>query len=721
MNRSQSMRNNIIAVSALCFVPFTLAWAQEQTGVVATEEKPNEAKQLKEVVVTSDLWQTLLTDIPASVTVFDSETLRNPNIRHFGDLIERTPNLTFAGGTSRPRFFQLRGIGENSQFEGETPDSAVSFLMDDIDFTGIASVASAFDVEQVEVLRGPQAGAFGVNAAAGMVRMVSVAPTPYWTGRTEVTAGQESLFAAGLAFGGPLIERNPEELMFRFSMYHNQNDNFRRNVFLNKDTNAQDEWTSRLRLTWNPQRDLKVDATIFHAYLDNGYDEFALDNNGRRTFSDQPGRDFQRSTGGSVRTTFDGWNEVRLTSITTTTFTDSIYSYDEDWTSASYQGFSELMRDRRTFAQEFRLDSAPAAGRVLGLIDRWTVGAFASVLDEQTPYTSQNPNRVNIVNSDLTLKNFALYGQAARDLTTKDRLTLGLRVERIDAEGNGNRARFRETATPQFDRQFAFGSEFDDTLLGGKLTWEHDLTQNYMFFASVARGYKAGGINVDPRIDPTSGDPTTYGTEVIWNYETGVRAKWDRVTASITGFYMDRSNTQVRDSAGFGGNFRFFTDNGDQSSIFGTEFEATVALTNEWFFYGTFGTMSSDIDAFRLSNNNLGGGRELAHTPSYTWSLGTRYQHDSGFFATLDLTGRDDYFQSNNHNERLDAFTNVNCSIGYAKDDWTVSLWARNLLNEDYAQRVFFFGNDENIAFAPRRYESLAPAQQIGVTIRRDF
>lgn len=702
---------------SLGFLPLACGFAQEIEP--KKEEPSSQGKELKEVVVTSDLWQTLLTDIPASVTVFDSETLKNPNIRHFGDLIERTPNLTFAGGTSRPRFFQLRGIGENSQFEGETPDSAVSFLMDDIDFTGIASVASAFDVEQVEVLRGPQAGAFGVNAAAGMVRMVSVAPTPYWTGRTEVTAGQESLFAAGLAFGGPLIERNPEELMFRFSMYHNQNDNFRKNVFLNEDTNAQDEWTSRLRLTWNPSADLRVDTTLFHAYLDNGYDEFALDNNGRNTFSDQLGRDFQRSTGGSVRVTFDGWNDVRLTSITTSTFTDSIYSYDEDWTSASYEGFSELMRDRRTFSQEFRLDSAADAPRLLGLIDRWTLGAFASVLDEQTPYTSENPSRINLVNSDLTLKNFALYGQAARDLTSKDRLTLGLRAEHIDAEGNGNRARYRK-ALDVFDRQFAFGSEFDDTLVGGKLTWEHDLTQTYMFFASVARGYKAGGVNVDPRISPADGDPTTYDTEQIWNYETGVRARWDRVTASITGFYMDRSNTQVRDSAGFGGDFRFFTDNGDESYIVGTELEATMSLTDEWFFYGTLGTMSSDIDTFRLTNNNIGGGRELAHTPSYTWSLGTRYQHSSGLFATLDITGRDDYFQSNNQNERLDSFTNVNASIGYAKDGWMITLWARNLLNEDYAQRVFFFGNEEP-DFDPARYESLAPAQQIGVTIRRDF
>ena len=82
-------------------------------------------------------------------------------------MINAIPNLTWTGGTSRPRYIQIRGIGENSQFEGETPDSTVRFLVDDLDFTGVGTIGNLFDVQQVEVLRGPQAGAFGANAAGG--------------------------------------------------------------------------------------------------------------------------------------------------------------------------------------------------------------------------------------------------------------------------------------------------------------------------------------------------------------------------------------------------------------------------------------------------------------------------------------------------------------------------------------------------------------------------
>lgn len=683
------------------------------------QESQTAEDSLAPLVVTADLWQSELAKLPASVTIYDTQTLESPGIAHFADLIERTPNLTSTGGTSRPRYFQLRGIGENSQYEGETPDSAVRFLIDDIDFTGIASVASTFDTRQIEILRGPQAGAFGANAAGGLIRLVSNEPTPFWTGRYEMSAGDDSLFASGLAVGGPLIARDPEELMFRFSIHHHQSDGFRKNASLNQNTNARDEWTSRMRIIWNQNPDLRIDATVFHSDLNNGFDEFALDNNGRLTFSDMPGKDLQRSTGGSIRTHFSGWENVTLTSITNTTHTDSRYSYDDDWTAASYMGFSDLARKRETWSQELRLNSKPGTPRALGL-DRWTLGLFASILDEQSKYTNEDPGNIRFLDTDLNSKNFALFGQAGRDITERDRITLGLRLEHIRSSGDGVRNRFRK-GPATFDPSFAFSSRFNDTLFGGKLAWEHDINDNLMAFASITRGYKGGGINVDARINPGAGDPVAYDTERIWNYEAGLRGNWDRITASLTGFHLDRRNTQVRDSAGFGGNYRFFTDNANKATVTGAEIETSVAANEALSFYASLALMSSDIDTFTLSNGNTGGGRTLANTPSYAWSLGARYDHESGLFGTIDLAGRNDYFESNNHGEKRDSFTTVNASIGYTRNDWTVSLWVRNLFGERYAQRVFFFGNDPGTGYTPTRYESLAPPRQIGVTLSREF
>ena len=92
---------------------------------------------LEVVRVTADLWASPLDRIAASVTVVDDAALRERQIRHFGDLLDQLPNLTWTGATSRPRYLQIRGIGENSQYEGETPDSAVRFVLDDLDLTGL--------------------------------------------------------------------------------------------------------------------------------------------------------------------------------------------------------------------------------------------------------------------------------------------------------------------------------------------------------------------------------------------------------------------------------------------------------------------------------------------------------------------------------------------------------------------------------------------------------
>ncbi len=673
---------------------------------------------LETLVVTGDLWESPLEQVAASVSVIDNDLLQSNGVRHFGDLINGIPNLTTTGGTSRPRFFQIRGIGENSQFEGETPDSSVRFVVDDLDFTGLGMVGSTFDVSQVEVLRGPQAGAFGANAAGGLIRMVTNAPTPYWTGMAETTVGEDSLWSSGFAAGGPLLKRNAEELMMRLAVEHSQSDGFRRNQTLMEDTNARDEWMARLRTIWNPSADLSVDSTFFFSDQNNGYDEFALDNNGWNTFSDEPGRDEQNSLAGSIRATYDGWRGVRFTSVSSLGAVDSLYSYDDDWTSAadpgaSYQGFSEVNRDRTTFNQEFRLDSSADAERI-GIIDRWTLGTFISAVDESGFYTNTNPDRVKSLATDYSSTNFALFGQAAHDLNETNRIVLGLRTERIEIDGSG-------VAREDGVLESAVDEQYDDVLFGGKLTYEHDVNEQLMAFASATLGYKAGGINNDARIDVAGGDPLSYDTETLWNYEIGVRANAfdNKLQGSLTAFYMMRSDSQVRDSAGLGGDYRFFTDNGDDSVIQGIEAEGIYELGGNWSVLGSFALMGSEIDRFTVSNGNVGGGGNLPNTPSYGYSIGLRYQPKLGFFGNFEFLGKDSYLESLSNQEERSSFDVLNTSIGYRGENWSLTLWARNLLDERYDRRVFFFANEE--PWDAKRYASAADPRQIGLTARYEF
>jgi iron complex outermembrane recepter protein len=673
---------------------------------------------LDPVRVTADLWASPLARIPASVTVYDETTLAAGTVRHFSDLVDKIPNLTWTGGSSRPRYLQIRGVGENSQFEGETPDSAVRFVVDDLDFTGLGTIGSAFDVQQIEVLRGPQAGAFGANAAGGVVRLVTNAPTPFWTGKTEVTVGGDALRTGSFAVGGPLTAGKPEELMMRLALQQSDSDGFRHNVTLNRATNARDEFSARLRLTWNPNPLWRWEAAVVAADFNNGYDEFALDNNGRNTYSDQPGADIQRSLAASLRGTYAGWEGVRLTSVSSLARTRSRYAYDDDWTAASYMGFSDLYRSRWVVNQELRLDSVTAKSGAW--INRWTLGAFYNDTDEHSRYTNEDPGNLRGLKSVYHATNTALFGQLGHDFSAHTRLIAGLRTERVSLDGSGIKTRYRKSKGT-LDPQVVIQPSFADTLFGGKLTLEHDLSDHELVFASVTRGYKAGGINVDARID-VAADPLTYATEKLWNWEAGFRGHWldHRLTGEVTAFYLQRADTQVRDSAGFGGNYRFFTDNGDSSHVYGLEASGAYALTKAWSLRGSLALMRSQLDAFTLRNGNTGGGRVLANTPRYGYTLGVRYDEGRGYFGSVDLVGRARQFDSNNQNEARRAFRLVNATVGYAWEHWTLSVWAKNLFNEQYDKRVYFFGNADP-DYIETRYEDRADPRQIGVTAAYRF
>jgi outer membrane receptor protein involved in Fe transport len=678
-----------------------------------------ETVKLEPVRVTSDLWESPLARIPASVTVYDQDALRAGAVRHFGDLADQIPNLTFTGATSRPRYFQIRGIGENSQYEGETPDSTVRFLVDDLDFTGLGTLGGTFDVRQVEVLRGPQAGAFGANAAGGVVRLLTNAPTPFWTGQVEASAGGDALREGGFAVGGSLTPSQPERLMARVAIHQSNSDGFRRNVTLNRDTNARDEFSARLRLTANPSSRLRLDGTLLFSDVNNGFDEFSLSNSGTFTASDEPGRDEQRSRAASLRATFTGFAGARLTSVTGSSRANSRYSYDDDWTAASYQGFSDLQRDRTVFNQELRLDSTLTRG-ALGWIDRWTLGAFYSNTRETGAYTNTDPGNIRGLRTRYFGDNTALFAQVAHDLAAHTRLTVGVRTESVNLDGRGTKTRYR-TARRAFDPEVTFHPGFDDMVLGGKVTLEHDLNANQLVFAAVTRGYKAGGINIDARISPPA-DPLTYGTETLWNYEAGIRGNWldHALTGELTAFYLDRRDTQVRDSAGFGGNYRFFTANARGADVYGLEAAATYTLTRELSLHATLAQMGSQLDRFTLTNGNTGGGRRLANTPRYGYTLGARHRDASGFFANAELVGRAEQFDSNNQNEARRAFRLVHASFGYTWQAWTFTVWGRNVFNTRYEKRVFFFGN-EDPDYVETRYEDRADPRQVGVSAAYRF
>lgn len=698
-------RTNALAIALLASI---------HTGAAQDVSSPTQDTfDLANIVVTGSLWESELLDTTASITVLDGKRFEESSAHHLENVINSIPNLTWTGGTSRPRYIQIRGIGENSQFEGETPDSSVRFVIDDLDFTGLGTLGNLFDTRQVEVLRGPQAGAFGLNAAGGVIKLVSNAPTPYRSGQFETSVGEDNLIAAGVALSGPLAGEN---LTYRLSLHQLHQDGWRENQTLDRqDTNERDELTARLKLRWLANDDWSWDSTFFYADVNNGYDEWSLDNTGFTVFSDEPGRDEQESLAASFRGTFTGLEGATLTTITSLGNTDSLYSYDSDWTTLnsidprSYDAFMQIVRDREVFSQEFRFDSEDQRD-ALGWIDRWTIGAYLGLLDETSDIDYRDlwssPDFPVLADSSYESENYALFGQIAHEFSENSRLTIGLRSEyySIDAQSEGL---YYGSPLPSGD------SRESDTLFGGNITFEHDLDEDHRAFATIARGYKAGGANVAAFLE--EGDPLTYGDETLWNYELGVRSSWldGMASTTLTVFYLDRSDAQMRDSAGAGGFFRYFTSNQGGAEHYGLEAEATWYLAENWTLNAGLGLLDAQLD---------NADRQLSNTPSYTYNARVDYKGDNGIFSNLEIVGRDSYFESNSsgNTQQRDPFTVVNATFGYQYENWTFSLWAKNLLDEEYQKRLFYFGNAQP-DWIPTRYENPADPRQIGATARYKF
>ncbi len=702
--KAKIMKNLVAGVTSLLLTTAPLR-AVESDAII----------DLPVTVVTGELWQSELQQTTASVSVVGASTLVSPTYQHLEDLTTALPNLTTTGGSSRARYFQVRGIGENSQFEGETPDAAVALLVDDLDFTGLGSIGTLLDVRQVELLRGPQAGAFGANAAGGVIRIVSEDPTPFWSGYAQGTIGSDGLASGAVAVGGPLSEAQPEVLSFRVALQQLRHDGYHTNRVTGRDdTNERDERQARLKLRWKPTERWQWDATLFAADMDNGYDVFSMDHRAFETASDEPGRDEQESRGASLKGQFHASDRLTVTSKSAWMQSDSLYSYDADWTDASYAGFLATWRDRKVLTQELRLDWDARSAL------RWTAGVYVQTLDEDTDvlYRDGDPTggpwdygQVD-VNSAYATDTVALFGQMRLEWTEATRLVLGLRHEWHDVDFDSQAA---EQGYYQ-DYVFSGSSRQDGALIGGKLTLEHNLDASTLLFASLARGYKAAGANSATFTTPEL--PLVYDSEELWNVELGLRS-WlqeERLSVQLTGFYLLRKDAQLRDSVGAGGFFRYLTVNGEDARHFGMEAELQWKLSRHWDLVAGLSLLDAERDGY----TDPGGWvpeRKLANAPSWQYHLNLSYQAESGVFGSVFWSARDSYYESNSHTEKRDAMQLLHATVGYRLGNWEWSLWGKNLLDKQYASRVFYFDNGEG----DQRYEALADPLQIGTTLRYRF
>ncbi|MDJ0749720.1 MAG: TonB-dependent receptor [Woeseiaceae bacterium] len=666
------------------------------------------AEAIDEIVVTADFRTRLASEIAGSVSVIDTAFIEQASTQHFEELVNVVPNLNWSGDGHRARYFQIRGVGELEQYQG-APNPSVGFLIDDIDFSGIGTIATVFDVASVEVLRGSQGSRYGASALGGLIYMRSAAPSAERDGRLQLTLGDDDARSIGLAFGGNLDE--DERILFRLSAHNHESTGFRDNPFLGRDdTNGRDETTVRLGLAFDSGTDWSGRLQLIHVNVDNGYDAFALDNS-YTMLSDKPGRDAQESLGASLRVDRDSLGPGSLTSITSFATSEIDYSFDADWGNDDswapvlYDFISTSDRERDTISQEFRYTT-----------DSWLTGIYVLHLREDLAtlnrgeYFDPGSGFADSVDSPFDSKyestNVALFGQYSREIGGRTRVTAGLRAEH---------------RTTDYSDSDGFDSGPSDSLWGGELSISHDFTADVTGFATVSRGYKAGGFNLGVVPD----NRRSFGDEAMWTVEVGLKSSIldGELAINAAMFHSWREDQQVRSSFQLVPNdpasFGFATVNVDGARNYGVETDLRWFATDTVELYANVGLLYGGFDGSVAEFPSLRN-RDQAHAPRYTLAAGAIWRNEQGFFARIDTTARDEFYFDVSHNQASRSYELLHARAGFEGENWVVHVWGRNLTDKDYAVRGFYFGN-EPPDFPNTLYTRLGDPRQLGVTIERRF
>jgi len=694
---------------------------------------------LEEVIVTAEYRPVSVLELAASITVFDQQSIDRRNAVHLEQLLNLAPNVNLSSGASRGRFVQIRGIGERSQFV-EPINPSVGLIIDGMDFTGIGGAASTLDIQQVEILRGPQGTLFGANALAGLINMVSNDPGDELNGRVDLTLGNHDRFTAGAVLGGPITGNTG----YRLAVQSNKSDGYIDNIYLGHATNDIGEFTARGKFNWQVNDDFGLDFTLFYSDIDNGYDAFSLDNT-RETYSDEPGHDKLESLAVALDASWQINDFLALEGLISRVDADTRYGYDEDWSHTGicdgtacdsdiwgfdwwYSSTDNYIRNNTNTTADIRLVSDNGADET-----SWVAGIYYRD-QEQSLLREYTYSSIGDFSSQYDTNNLAAYGQMDIPFSRAWTFVAGLRYESRDWDYDDN-------------VEGESRSSDDERFWGGKLALEYRTDAGSLLYGLISRGYKAGGYNSAlaskiPELEDGGifipVDSLVFDSETMWNYELGIKGSWlqDTLTMGAAVFYQNREDMQVKQSivipmdpasTACPCNFVDSLQNAAGGTNKGLEIEANWHATDNISLFGSLGLLDAkykDYLSYAHTDADLENGipydmngRAQAHAPDYQYALGLQFFFAQNWFAQVDVEGKDEAYASANHNEKLGSYNLLNLRLAYETGKWSLALWARNLTNEDVQTRGFGgFGNDPRKLYETEAYYQLGEPRVWGVT-----
>ena len=657
-----------------------LAASVDASGATAA---PAADPMIEEIVVSSRYRDENLSDVPDSITAFTPADIDRYRIERINRVASLTPNLRFSDdqevGVST---LVIRGVRQN-RGTGQPP---VSFRIDGVSATNnLLTTQELFDIESVDVLRGPQGALYGRNAIGGAVLVTTRQPTATPELGLRVTAADGEDYALAGSLSGPVAGEN---VLGRLSFRVQDREGQLRNAYLaNRYVDFAESASVRGKLLFTPNDRLSIDLRV--QYLDQaagsgyfmpGSDFFlplpppsapiVVDVPEYEIQANRIGESIVRSGEVAAKIDYDlGW--ATLTSISSFTEVDS--GNDQDLDQTFVEAIDIIVIDEsETIAQELRLVS-PTEQRL-----RWVAGlSYFSQERFRSLATTFLGTPVPAAAQDLELEDVAVFGNLSYDLNDDLEVTLAFRW---DEETPEDVTQGRSTSFSELQPKASLAYRFRDGLLG---------------YITIGKGFRAGGFN---NLAPGSNFQPGFDRESLVSYETGLKSSvyGGRLRVAMSLFFIDYEDQQffLFDQTGTQANI-----NVPRSEIAGGEFELTARPVDSVLLNVGLGFTSSEIVEYEdipgvLVPASQIVGRKVPGAPVVSANLGL--QHTASFVDALELVSRLDveyrgktYWTLDNEDVQS-AYTLVNASIGFEGERWGARLFVNNLLDEEYIE--WFFG-----------------------------
>lgn len=708
----RTLRNSLFCGAAGLAMAAGAAMGQEAS---ASEDEPQASRVRDVIVVTAQKREETIQDIPASISVIGGAQLENLAAKSLTDYAAYAPGFNVDGGGSPGQAsLTLRGVAPIG------PGSTVGTYIDDAPLGSSANYARAsafaldlfpYDIQQVELLRGPQGTLYGASTMGGLLKYVSKKPN---LSETEVRAGLEFLtiedakrlgMGARAQVNAPLVT---DKLGVQASIYHQYTPGYIDNALNgNDDENEVRQSGGRFALRWAPNADVTVDLNAMIQSIESENNAYvSLDTvtqepvGGEGLTSsrvlDQPfEKDVQFFSG---RVAWDlGWAD--FTSVSSFSRTEQLQTQDATpifgvlfplltgGAVPAGQSLFTIQLDLDKYTQEFRLASS-GESRL-----EWLAGAFYTHEDStnrQLAGASDN-NGVPIPGLDplatvalpTTYEEYAAFGNLTYNFTDRLDVTVGGRV----AHNNQDYTQISSGAIIGGDQ--VVPGESSETVFTYMANASYDLMDQTMIYARVASGYRPGGPNV-----ALPGVPPTVDSDTLVNYEAGVKSEfWDgRALVEATVFWIDWEDIQITSSSG---GISFLTNGGtarsrgvEFSSVFspvdGLRLGANAAYTDS--------ELTEDVpDLQGVDGDSLPGVPEYnaSLTADYTWPVMQDWDASAGGGVRF-VGERNTNFPADYRNVVIDSYGALDLHAQIANDTWTLRAYVKNVTNEDDFLNVGF-------------------------------